>query len=62
MNHFAVPNSEKCPVKAYKVYAENRHVVMKTNNAPFYSAVTNLKPGSDTLMKTMAQKAGLRPT
>jgi len=75
--HFAVPNNEKCPIKAYKVYAENRHVVMKTNNVPFYSAVNNLKPGSDkpwfkkapvavnklnTLMKTMVQKAELRPT
>ena len=73
---FAVPNNEKCPVKAYKVYAEKRPAEMKTDNTPFYLAVNNVKSGSgkpwfkkapvdvnklNTLMKTMAQKAGLGP-
>ena len=71
-----MPNNEKCPVKAYKVYAEKRPVEMKTDDAPFYLAVKNVKSGSgkpwfkkgpvgvnklNTLMKTMAQKAGLGP-
>ena len=65
-NMFAVPNNEKCPVKAYKVYAE-KHL----RNAPFYLAVNNVKSGPsrpwfkkapvgvnklNTLMKNMAQK------
>ena len=74
---FAVPNNEKCPVNAaYKVYAEKRSAEMKTDDAPFYLAVNNVKSGSgkpgfkkapvgvnklNTLMKTMAQKAGLGP-
>ena len=73
---FAVPNNEKCPVKAYKVYTEKRPAEMKTDDAPFYLAVNNVKYGSDkpwfkkapvgvnklnTLMKTMAQKARLGP-
>ena len=73
---FAVPNIEKCPSKAYKVYAEKRPAEMKTDDAPFYLAVNNVKSGSgkpwfkkapvgvnklNTLMKTMAQKAGLGP-
>ena len=56
-----VPNNEKCPVKAYKVYAD----------APFYLAVNNVKSGSgkpwfkkapvgvnklNTVTKTMAQR------
>ena len=43
---FAVPNNEKCPVKAYKVYTEKRPAEMKTDDAPFYLAVNNLKSGS----------------
>ena len=73
---FAVPNNEKCPVKAYKVYAQKRPVEMKTDDAPFYLAVNNVKSSFgklwfkkapvgvnklNTLMKTMAQKAGLGP-
>ena len=73
---FAVSNNEKCPVKAYKVYAEKRPAEMKTDDAPFYLAVNKVKYGSgkpwfkkapvgvnklNTLMKTMAQKAGLGP-
>ena len=37
---FAVPSNEKCPVKAYKVYAEERPAEMKTDDAPFYFSVT----------------------
>ena len=70
----AVPNNEKCPVKAYKVYAEKRPTEMNTGDAPFYLAVNNVKSGFgkpwfkkapfgvnqlNTLMKTVAQKAGL---
>ena len=74
---FAVPNKEKCPIKAYEVYAEKRPAEMKTDDhAPFYLAVNNVKSGSgkpwskkapvgvynlNTLMNTMAQKAGLGP-
>ena len=73
---FAVPKNEKCTVKAYKVYAEKRPAEMKTDDAPFHLAVNNVKSGSgkpwfkkspfgvnklNTLMKTMAQKAGLGP-
>ena len=73
---FAVPNNKKCPVKAYKVYAEKRPAEIKTDDAPFYKAVNNVKSGSgkpwfkkapvdvnklNTLMKTMTQKAGLGP-
>ena len=76
MKMFAVPNNEKCLVKAFKVYAEKRLVEMKTDDAPFYLAVSNVKSGSgkprlkitpvcvnklNTLMKTVAQKAGLGP-
>ena len=45
MKMFAVPNNEKCPVKAFKVYAEKRLVEMKTDDAPFYLAVSNVKSG-----------------
>ena len=69
---FALPNNEKCPVKPYKVYAEKRPAEMKTDNAPFYLGVNNVKSDFGkpwfkkapvgvnelyTLMKTMAQKA-----
>ena len=46
LNIRAVPNNEKCPVKAYKVYAEKRPAEMKTDDAPFYLAVNNVKSGS----------------
>ena len=42
---FAVPNNEKCPVKAYKVYAEKLPAEMKTDDVPFYLAVNNVKSG-----------------
>ena len=43
---FAVPNNEKCPLKAYKFYAEKRPAEMKTDDAPLYLAVNNVKSGS----------------
>ena len=67
---FAASNNEKCPVKAYKVYAGKRPAEMKTDD------LNNVKSGSgkpwfkkapvgvnklNTLMKTMAQKDGLGP-
>ena len=73
---FAIQSNGKCPVKTYKVYAEKRPAEMNTDDAPFYFAVNNVKSGSgkpwfkkapvgvnelNTLMKTMAQKAGLGP-
>jgi len=73
---FAVPNNKKCPVRAYKVYAEKPPAEMETDDAPFYLAVNNVKSGSgkpwfkkapvgvnklNTLMKTIAQKARLGP-
>ena len=55
---FAVPNNEKCPVKAYKVDAEKRPAEMKTDDAPFYLAVNNVKPGSP--LETLVQKISSR--
>ena len=40
---FSVPNNQKCPVKAYKVYAEKRPAEMETNDAPFTLTVLNVK-------------------
>ena len=66
---FAVPNNKKCPVKVQEVYAEKRPEEMKSEDAPFYLAVNNVKTGSgkpwfkkapvgvkklNTLMKTVA--------
>ena len=68
---FAVPNNEKCPVMAYKVYAGKRPAEMKTDDAPMQckiwlreTLVQNVPVGVNklnTLMKTMAQKAGIGP-
>ena len=73
---FAVPNNEISSNKAYKFYAEKRPAEMKTDDAPFYLTVNNVTSGSgkpwfkkapvgvnklNTVMKTMAQKAGLGP-
>ena len=49
---FAVPNSNKCPVKAYKVCAEKRPAETKTDDAPFYLAVNNAKSGPSKRYKT----------
>ena len=54
---FAVPNNEKCPVKAYKIYAEKRPTEMKIDDAPFYLAVNNVKSGSG---RTVVQKRSSR--
>ena len=54
---FAVPNNENCPVKAYKVYAEKRPAEMKTDVAPFYLAVNNVKIW---LRQTLVQKSSSR--
>ena len=73
---FAVPNNEISSNKAYKFYSEKRPAEMKTDDAPFYLTVNNVTSGSgkpwfkkapvgvnklNTVMKTMAQKAGLGP-
>ena len=42
---FVVPNNEKCPVNTYKFYAERPPAEMKTDYAPFYLAVNNVKSG-----------------
>ena len=62
--------------KGLQVYAEKRPAEMKADDAPFYLAVNNVKSGSgkpwfkkapvgvnklNTLMKIIAQKAGLGP-
>ena len=38
---YAVPESQKCPVAAYKLYAEKRPAEMNTSEAPFYLAINN---------------------
>ena len=55
---FAVPNNEKCPVKAYKVYAEKRPAEMKTDDAPFYSVGS--KQCKILLWQTLVQKSSSR--
>ena len=55
---FAVPNNEKCPVKAYKVYAEKRPAEMKTDDAPFYSVGS--KQCKMWLWQTLVQKSSSR--
>ena len=54
---FAVLNNEKCPVKAYKAYAEKRPMEMKTDDAPFYLAVKQYKIW---LPQTLVQKSSSR--
>ena len=49
---FAVPNNQKCPVKAYKVYAEKRPAEMETNDAPFTLTVLNVKSGNNDVPPT----------
>ena len=55
---FAVPNNEKCPVKAYKVYAEKRPAEMKTDGALFYSVGS--KQCKIWLWQTLVQKSSSR--
>ena len=49
---FAVPNNQKCPVKAYKAYAEKRPAEMETNDAPFTLTVPNVKSGNNDVSPT----------
>ena len=49
---FAVPNNQKCPVKAYKVYAKKRPAEMETNDAPFTLRVLNVKSGNNEVPPT----------
>ncbi|XP_073248879.1 uncharacterized protein KIAA1958-like [Porites lutea] len=74
---FSVQGSERDPVTVYKFYAEKRPSEMNDNNAPFYLAVNNRKKQDsskpwfkksavgvnklNSLMKKMAEKAGLGP-
>ena len=49
---FAVPNNQKCSVKAYKAYAEKRPAEMETNDAPFTLTVLNVKSGNNDVPPT----------
>ena len=51
---FAVLNNQKCPVKAYKVYAEKRPAEMKTEDRMhrFTLAVNNVKSGNNDALPT----------
>ena len=51
---FAVLNNQKCPVKAYKVYAEKRPTEMKTEDRMhrFTLAVNNVKSGNNDALPT----------
>ena len=72
---FSVPGSDRDPIRAYHLYASKRPEQMKSDDCPFYLAINytrvanSSKPwfkaapmGSNklsSLMKTMAEKAGL---
>ena len=43
---FSLPNSDRCPVLTYKVFAEKRPTQMNFDKAPFYLAVNNIKTDS----------------
>ena len=74
---FSVPGSEKDPVAAYQLYAKKRRTEMNDSDAPFYLAINNCtkqessKPWFkksavgqnklNSLMRKMAEKAGLGP-
>ena len=49
---FAVPNNQKCPARAYKVYAEKRPAEMETHDAPFTLTVNNVKSGNNDVPQT----------
>ena len=49
---FAVPNNQKCPVKAFEVYAKKRPAEMETNDAPFTLTVLNVKSGNNEVPPT----------
>ena len=74
---FSVQGSERDPVSVYNFYAEKRPSEMNDSNAPFYLAVNSCKKQDsskpwfqkstvgvnklNSLMKKMAEKAGLGP-
>ena len=43
---FSLPNSDRCPVLTYKVFAEKRPTQMNFDELPFYLAVNNIKTDS----------------
>ena len=43
---FSLPNSDRCPVLTYKVFAEKRPTQMNFDEAPFYLVVNNIKTDS----------------
>ena len=49
-----MPNDQKCPVKAYKVYAEKRPAEMKSEDRMhcFTLAVNNVKSGNNDVLPT----------
>ena len=49
---FAVPNNQKCSVKAYKAYAEKPPAEMGTNDAPFTLTVLHVKSGNNDVSPT----------
>ena len=49
---FAVPNNQKCPVKAYKVYAESDPWKWKPTMHRFTLAVNNVKSGNNDVLPT----------
>ena len=72
---YAVPGSNRCPVAPYKFYKDMRPNGMSQHESPFYLAINNIQPGSmrpwfksspmginklNSLMKVMANKAGLK--
>ena len=55
---FGVPNNQKCPVKAYKAYAEKRPAEMETKDARFTLTVLNAKSGNDVPPTDIMQLSG----
>ena len=72
---FSVPGSDRDPVQAYHLYASNRPEQMKSADSPFYLAINYIRVANsskpwfkaapmgsnklNSLMKTIAEKAGL---
>ena len=67
---FSVPGSDRNPVQAYHLYASKRPEQMKSDDSPFYLAINYTRVANSSkpwfkavprgsLMKTMAEKAGL---
>ena len=47
-----MPNNQKCPARAYKVYAEKRTAEMETDDAPFTLTINNVKSGNNDVPQT----------